>query len=331
MAADRGAGRSGRSGDFPYFRTLRNKVVGALLAAAFLPMLLMGGTAYFYSASAAGPEILKAGLAALLLSALLIVPTVVFITNHLFRRLEEKRTDLRFLDQQLRHASQMASAGKLAQGALEDITDSLANIHAASQWLRELMTEGRPQEIEPDEIPGTLDQIDAEVHRSEKAVRRGLELSRPAAGPVPVEVNVGNLVSELLDHLRRELHFKRVSVDRAGIDPAATITTDPDGLRQLLQNLVTNAVEASEAGGEIRIAARAEAGRLRLTVTDSGPGIPAKDLERIFEPLYTTRPEGLGLGLAISRSIAAKLGGTLLARNVAAPGRGAVFTLELPV
>jgi two-component system sensor histidine kinase HydH len=247
------------------------------------------------------------------------------------RRLEAKRTDLRFLDQQLQHASKMAAAGRLAQGALEDITDSLANIHAASQWLRELMRTGAPGALEPDEVPGTLDQIDAEIHRSEKAVRRGLELSRPAAGPVCIELNVGDLIAELLDHLRRDLHFKQIRVKRTEIDPTARTCSDPDGLRQVLQNLITNAVAASETGGEIQIAACVQSGRLRITVTDGGPGIPPRDLERIFEPLYTTRSDGLGLGLTISRSIAAKLGGTLQARNVPAPGRGAVFTLELPV
>jgi signal transduction histidine kinase len=329
MAADRTAGRSARSGDFPYFRTLRNTVVVSLLAAAFLPLMLMAGAVFYYTDSSLRQEVIWIGLAAFILSSLLIVPTVLITTNNLVKRLEAKRTDLRFLDQQLQHASKMASSGRLAQGALEDITDSLANIHAASQWLRELMRPGAPPAAEPDEVSGTLDQIDAEIHRSEKAVQRGLELSRPSAGPVCIELNVGDLISELLDHMRRDLHFKQIRVNREAREPAATIRSDPDGLRQVLQNLITNAVEASETGGEIEIAARVEAGRLKVAVIDRGPGIPEKDLDRVFDPLYSTRPEGLGLGLTISRTIAAKLGGTLSVRNV--PGRGAAFTLELPV
>ena len=81
--------------------------------------------------------------------------------------------------------------------------------------------------------------------------------------------------------------------------------------------------------GDIEIGSRIEGDRLRLTVVDSGPGIPAKDLEKIFEPLYTTKADGLGLGLTISRTIVERLGGTLSARNV--PGRGAAFTVELPL
>jgi two-component system NtrC family sensor kinase len=265
----------------------------------------------------------------LILGALLIVPTVLFTTNNLVRRLESKRKDLRFLDQQLQHASQMASSGRLAQGALEDITDSLANIHSASQWLRELWKQHTQTALDPEEINGTLDQIDAEIHRSENSVKRGLDLARPSAGPVCIDLNVHELIGELLDLMRRDLHFKRIRVMRDSPDPASTACSDPDGLRQVLQNLISNAVSATPEGSEIEVGSRVEAGRLRLTVVDSGPGIPPKDLETVFEPLYTTKPDGLGLGLTISRSIIERLGGTISVRNV--PGRGAAFTVEIPL
>jgi len=140
---------------------------------------------------------------------------------------------------------------------------------------------------------------------------------------------VHELIGELLDLMRRELHFKRIRVKRESPDTAATVCSDPDGLRQVLQNLISNAVAATPDGGEIEVGSRVEAGRLRLTVVDSGPGIPEKDVERIFEPLYTTKPEGLGLGLTISRTIVERLGGSITARNL--PGRGAAFTVELPL
>jgi two-component system NtrC family sensor kinase len=264
-----------------------------------------------------------------ILGALLIVPTVLYTTNNLVRRLESKRKDLRFLDRQLQHASQLASSGRLAQGALEDITDSLANIHSASQLLRELWRQRDKAEPDPEDISGTLDQIDAEIHRSEKSVQRGLELARPSAGPVCIDLNVYDLIGDLLELMRRELHFKRIQVKRDSPEPTVSVCSDPDGLRQVLQNLISNAVAAVPDGGEIEIGSRVEGGRLRMSVIDSGPGIPERDLEKIFEPLYTTQPGGLGLGLAISRTIVERLGGTLSAAN--APGRGAVFTVELPL
>jgi two-component system NtrC family sensor kinase len=268
-------------------------------------------------------------LSTFILGALLIIPTVMLTTNKLVRMLESKRRSMRFLDQQLQHASKLASSARLAQGALEDITDSLANIHSAAQWLREIWKQRAQAEPDPEEVRGTLDQIEAEVHRSEGAVKRGLDLGRPSAGPVCIDLNIHELIGELLDLMRRELHFKRIRVQRDSPDPAATVCSDPDGLRQVLQNLISNAVAATPDGGDIAIGSRMERGRLILTVIDSGTGIPAEELEKIFEPLYTTRPEGLGLGLTISRTIVERLGGTLSARNE--PGRGAAFTVELPL
>jgi two-component system NtrC family sensor kinase len=268
-------------------------------------------------------------LSTFILGALLIIPTVMLTTNKLVRMLESKRRSMRFLDQQLQHASKLASSARLAQGALEDITDSLANIHSAAQWLREIWKQRAQAEPDPEEVRGTLDQIEAEVHRSEGAVKRGLDLGRPSAGPVCIDLNIHELIGELLDLMRRELHFKRIRVQRDSPDPAGTVCSDPDGLRQVLQNLISNAVAATPDGGDIAIGSRMERGRLILTVIDSGTGIPAEELEKIFEPLYTTRPEGLGLGLTISRTIVERLGGTLSARNE--PGRGAAFTVELPL
>jgi two-component system NtrC family sensor kinase len=263
------------------------------------------------------------------LGALLIIPTVLYTTNTLVRRLETKRRSLRLLDQQLQHASRLAAAGRLAQGALEDITDSLANIHSAAQWMRELW-KGRDQEgFDPDEVTGTLEQIDAEIHRGERAVKRGLELARPSAGPVCIDLDVNRLIDELLDLMRRELHFKRIRVRRELPDPAPSICSDPDGLRQVLQNLVSNALTATPEGGEIEVGCRVAEGRMRLTVVDGGPGVPERDRERIFEPLYTTTPGGLGLGLTISRTIVEGLGGSITVTD--APGRGAAFTVELPI
>lgn len=267
-------------------------------------------------------------LVTFVLGALLIIPTVLYTTNTLVRRLETKRRSLRVLDQQLQHASRLASAGRLAQGALEDITDSLANIHSAAQWMRELWKGRRQEGFDPDEVTGTLEQIDAEIHRCERAVKHGVELARPPAGPVCIDLDVNRLIDELLDLMRRELHFKRIRVRRELPDPAPTICSDPDGLRQVLQNLIGNALTATPEGGEIEVDCRLENQRLRLTVIDTGPGIPERDREKIFEPLYSTTPGGLGLGLTISRTIVERLGGSLTVRNAA--GRGAAFTVELP-
>jgi signal transduction histidine kinase len=104
-------------------------------------------------------------------------------------------------------------------------------------------------------------------------------------------------------------------------------------LSQLLLNLILNGMEAVHASPvvdrRVLIEARVQMGLVEMTVRDSGPGIPASDIERIFEPLFSTKPQGLGMGLAICRTIVEAHGGRLWADRTA-PGRGAAFRFVLP-
>jgi len=119
-----------------------------------------------------------------------------------------------------------------------------------------------------------------------------------------------------------------VAADQA---PAA-VTLPEDLLRQVLYNIVINAIEASPAGGTIRIAASAGNGRLLIAVTDEGPGIPPDLRDRIFEPFFTTKDDvakSLGLGLSISKSIAEAMHGSLSFQTE--DGGGTTFRIELPM
>ena len=101
-------------------------------------------------------------------------------------------------------------------------------------------------------------------------------------------------------------------------------------LREILTNLIFNAVDAMPAGGDVRITAQEVAGRVRLTVADTGQGIPADLLPRIFDPWFSTKPvgRGSGLGLGIARDVVTRFGGTI--DLASAPGQGTTVTLEIP-
>jgi signal transduction histidine kinase len=102
-------------------------------------------------------------------------------------------------------------------------------------------------------------------------------------------------------------------------------------LQQVLMNLLLNAVDAMPDGGTIGVRASASAGRVRLTVSDTGVGIPAEHLEKIYDPFFTTKPrgQGTGLGLSVSYGIVKEHAGTLTAES--APGEGSRFIVSLPI
>ena len=127
---------------------------------------------------------------------------------------------------------------------------------------------------------------------------------------------------------------KRLALAFGGCDPALTVRADAEKLQRIVLNLLTNAVKFTEPGGHVTLGCAPRIGAVAITVADTGHGIPAEQLERIFEPFVqvdarlTRTQEGVGLGLAISRDLARGMGGDLTVEST--PGTGSTFTLLLP-
>jgi signal transduction histidine kinase len=151
-----------------------------------------------------------------------------------------------------------------------------------------------------------------------------------AAEPGPVDLNT--IVDEALLLMQKPLGAENVRVAAALDRDLPPILGDGNALHQVFMNLLTNAREAMAGrGGEIRIeTARAERpGWIRVRIADTGPGIPAEEITKIFDPFYTTKRTGTGLGLSVTYGIIQEHGGTV---DVASrPGAGTTFTLEFPV
>ncbi|UCF93311.1 MAG: hypothetical protein JSW39_03885 [Desulfobacterales bacterium] len=262
------------------------------------------------------------GIYVFLLAAILIVMTVLLTTNHLVSRLESKRRSLRRLDQQLRRSNQLASSMELSYGFFREIKDTLANIDAAAAWMRDLARNGNPAKIDEN-----LDQIRSEVARSRQSIDRFLSFTRPAE-PMIREVDPHRLLDDILEFLEKELHFNNIRVIRDYASPLPQLRSDPSRLRQVFQNLILNAMAAVQKDGEITLTTRSEADGISVTISDNGPGIPEENRAKIFEPLFTTKPGGTGLGLPICAGILEKLGGRI---SLGTPSpRGASFVVELP-
>jgi signal transduction histidine kinase len=170
-----------------------------------------------------------------------------------------------------------------------------------------------------------LSVIEDETLRAKEIVDGLLDLSRPLPAGAEV-VDLRALSEDVVSRLEEAKLLDGVAVS---VDGAARAPGHPDKLRQVLVNLVRNAVEAAGAGGRVEVRVAERDGAAEVAVADSGPGIPPERRDRLFEPFFTTKPRGTGLGLAVSRAIARAHGGDL-AVDAAAEG-GARFALRLPL
>jgi signal transduction histidine kinase len=158
-------------------------------------------------------------------------------------------------------------------------------------------------------------------------VEEFLALARPPMLK-PEPVRVGDLVAETVALIEPEASRIGVRVERRVPEDLPLLTADRDRLKQVLFNLTRNALDAMPDGGTLRLEAAATPRAVTLAVTDSGPGIAPEARARLFEPYYTTKARGLGLGLAIARQIVEAHGGAIDVEAV--QGGGSRFRVTLP-
>jgi signal transduction histidine kinase len=230
---------------------------------------------------------------------------------------------LRETRQELGDKERLAALGQLAAQLAHEIGTPLGSVSGHLQ----LALSGRDV---PQPLKDRLQVATRELERVSKIVRDYLDSTRTVA-PERVPVDVERVVDEALGICISVDARARIDVAKQIEASAAHAETDPGLLRQILVNLITNAVDAlGSDGGHIRVAASARDGAVAIAVADDGVGIAAEDAARIFEPFYTTkgRGKGTGLGLAICRELATALGGRITVDS--APGRGSTFTVTLP-
>lgn len=235
-------------------------------------------------------------------------------------QLEGTLARLREAQEELVRKERLATLGQLSSSVGHELRNPLGVMANAVYFLQMTLGAAPPKSRE------YLDLLEAQIRLSERIVSDLLGFTRirePQREAVAVEdVVEGQLTrTQIPDTIR---------LVRAWSPGLPLLNVDPVQVGQIVLNLVTNAVQAMEDRcGNVTIGAEAVGQFVRLEVRDSGPGIAPGDLERIFEPLFTTKARGIGLGLAVSRSLAQVNGGRLWAANH--PMGGAVFRLELPV
>lgn len=245
--------------------------------------------------------------------------------------LERQRAERRRAEELLRlgQVARLNTLGELAAGMAHELNQPLTAVLANTQAARRLLDD------EPPELATARDAMQRAVEQARRAadvvgrLRRVVE--RPDLADHLQPVNLEAAVRSALYLLEPEL--QRLGIKPVVSGPAVTVIAEPVALEQIIHNLLTNALQAlaQVPSGEraLHIESRTITGYGALTVFDSGPGITADLLPRLFEPFFTTREGGLGLGLSLCESLASGMGGGLAAENHAP--RGAAFTLQLPL
>ncbi len=226
------------------------------------------------------------------------------------------------------HAEKMSALGRLVASLTHEINNPLQAVQSGLY----VMAEGLLDQLSRDELIEDVRLIEHEVKRIANLMQRLREFSRPVRlESRPTDLHA--LLDNLLELMNKQFQIQKVAVNKHWDSQLPVLIVNADLLTQVFMNLLINAIDAMPTGGALMISSlldrAAEPPHVRIEVADTGSGIEAEVLKHIFEPFVTTKPNGVGLGLAISYEIIQSLGGEILASSQ--PGDGTTFTVRLPL
>jgi two-component system sensor histidine kinase HydH len=230
--------------------------------------------------------------------------------------------EVRRLQDEIRRKEKLAAIGGLAAGVAHEIRNPLSSIKGIASYYRDKFEDGS----EDKQMAGIMIE---EVDRLNRVISELLEFTRPAQlKPKPVDIN--QLVEHSTRLIQQEAAAKNIQVELHPGSGTAEASVDPDRLTQCFLNVYLNALQAMENSGKLTITtAIRNKTHVIIDIKDTGPGISADDVDKIFDPYFTTKPKGTGLGLAIVHKIIDAHQGQIKVRST--PGRGTVFSIVLPV
>jgi signal transduction histidine kinase len=224
-------------------------------------------------------------------------------------------------EQRLIRSERLAAVGKIAAQITHEVRNPLSSIGLNAELLEEELAGGSS------ESQALARAIVKEVDRLTEITEEYLRFARLPRPRLERE-DVGELVASLLGFLKGELDERGVAVEARLGAGLPQVAADEHQLRQALLNLMRNAAEAMSAGGRLEVSLAAEAQSVALRIRDSGQGIAAEHLDKIFDPFFSTKDGGTGLGLALTQQIVVEHGGTIEVES--ALGVGTTFTVRLP-
>ncbi len=236
-------------------------------------------------------------------------------------QLNDANRQLRQAEDAVRRADRLAALGQLTAGLAHELRNPLGTIKNSA----ELLAKAPPGSETAKELVGY---IVSEVERANLLVTRFLRFAKPA--PLHLrEASIGDLLDRAVLRFRQGNPSPRVSVFRNDSPDVPPIALDTDMIEQVFLNLLCNAAEASPEGGVVTIKTRPAPEGVEVSFIDRGAGIDPAHREQIFNPFFSTKPDGVGLGLAIVSKIVDQHNGRIMVDSV--PGEGSVFRVWLPM
>jgi signal transduction histidine kinase len=241
-----------------------------------------------------------------------------------FNEMVEKLSERKELEEKLKKTEQLSMIGQLASGIAHEVRNPLNFLSLSIGHIRERLAEEKVPRGE--DINELLDSLKKEIFRVNELINNFLFLGKPIT--LKREWISADALAEDALYMVRDKIREGISVTFVSLDEGMRVYCDREYMRICLINLILNSAQAIEDKGSITVRFGHEDSSASIAVSDNGKGVEGEDLERIFEPYYSTKKLGIGLGLAITRRFVEEHGGSISAESTA--GRGTTVTIRVP-
>ncbi len=272
------------------------------------------------------------GFLVILVAVGLVVGTTIFATWHLTGQIDQANAQREKLSRDLLRSAKLASLGEISSGLAHEINNPLAIMGAEHTNIADMVSELDSDAPTRDELLESIDRCKRQVERCGNITAKMLQFGRNTESRLQL-TDISPKLLDIASLMQKQARVRNIDllVNINSKNAIPKVLVDPSELDQVLVNLINNAFYAIKNEGQIEISTRLQAGEVLLTVSDNGAGIAPEDVDKIFQPFFTTKAqgEGTGLGLSVCYGIVRMWGGNIEAKSEL--GKGTVMTIRLPV